>query len=185
MSTLAAIACGVVTQQGGLDRRQQQAWRAFLRMSEALRSRLEQQLQAGSGLSSADYTVLVVLYDAPGQRLRQHELGDLLQWEKSRLHHQLTRMCRRGYVERGPDPEQPASRAVYVALTPAGSQALLTAVPAHSREVRRLFVDQLSDDELEQLAALSTRIIRALGLPDLPGEPLTTPDQRLTTSGDV
>ncbi len=151
-----------MTHDGGLDDRQQRAWRSFYRMQEVLRGRLEQQLQATSGLSNADYTVLVVLYDAPGQRLRQYELGEVVEWEKSRLHHQLSRMCRRGLVERGPDPGAPRSRAVYVTLTPAGRQALLAAAPAHSREVRRLVIDQLTDHELDQLGALSTRILEAL-----------------------
>jgi hypothetical protein len=51
---------------------------------------------------------------------------------------------------------------VYITLTPAGRQALLAAAPAHSREVRRLVVDQLTDDELDQLGALSTRILDSL-----------------------
>jgi DNA-binding MarR family transcriptional regulator len=151
-----------MTHDGGLDDRQQRAWRSFYRMQEVLRGRLERQLQARSGLSNADYTVLVVLHDAPGQRLRQFELGEVVQWEKSRLHHQLTRMCQRGLVARGPDPRAPRSRAVYVTLTPAGRQALLAAAPAHSREVRRLVIDQLTDDELDQLGALATRILDAL-----------------------
>jgi DNA-binding MarR family transcriptional regulator len=154
---------------GGLNDRQQRAWRSFYRMQEVLRARLEQQLQATSGLSNADYTVLVVLHDTPGHRLRQFELGEVVQWEKSRLHHQLTRMCRRGLVERGPDPRAPRSRAMYVTLTPAGRHALLAAAPAHSREVRRLVIDRLSDEELDLLGALSTRILDALdagGLPD-------------------
>jgi DNA-binding MarR family transcriptional regulator len=159
-----------MTHEGGLDDRQQRAWRSFYRMQEVLRGRLEQQLQASSGLSNADYTVLVVLYDAPGQRLRQFELGEVVQWEKSRLHHQLTRMCRRGLVERGPNPRVPRSRAMYVTLTPAGRRALLAAAPAHSREVRRLLIDQLTDDELDQLGALSDRILDALDGDKLPDD---------------
>ena len=151
-----------MTHDGGLDDRQQRAWRSFYRMQEILRGRLERQLQASSGLSNADYTVLVVVHDAPGQRLRQFELGEVVQWEKSRLHHQLTRMCERGLVVRGPDPRAPESRARYVSLTEAGRQALLAAAPAHSREVRRLVIDQLTDAELDQLGALSTRILVAL-----------------------
>lgn len=151
-----------MTQEGGLDDRQQRAWRSFYRMQELLRGRLEQQLQESSGLSNADYTVLVVLYDTPGQRLRQFELAAVVQWEKSRLHHQLTRMCQRGLVERGPDPRAPGSRATYVTLTQAGRQALLAAAPAHAREVRRLVIDRLTDDELDRLGALSTRILVAL-----------------------
>jgi DNA-binding MarR family transcriptional regulator len=159
-----------MTHQGGLDDRQQRAWRSFYRMQEVLRGRLERQLQASSGLSNADYTVLVVLHDAPGQRLRQFELGEVVQWEKSRLHHQLTRMCQRGLVERGPDPRAPRSRAMYVALTPSGRQALLAAAPAHSREVRRLVIDQLTDDELDQLGAVSTRILDTLDADTLPDD---------------
>ena len=156
-----------MTHEGGLDGRQLRAWRTFYRMQELLRGRLEQQLQASSGLSNADYTVLVVLYDTPGHRLRQFELGEVVQWEKSRLHHQLTRMCQRGLVERGPDPLAPQSRARHVTLTPAGRQALLAAAPAHSREVRRLVIDQLTDDELDQLGTLSTRILAALDTDNL------------------
>jgi DNA-binding MarR family transcriptional regulator len=159
-----------MTHEGGLDDRQQRAWRSFYRMQEVLRGRLEQQLQASSGLSNADYTVLVVLYDAPGQRLRQFELAEVVQWEKSRLHHQLTRMCQRGLVERGPDPHAPRSRAMYVTLTTAGRQALLAAAPAHSREVRRLVIDRLTDDELDQLGALSIRILDALNTDELPDD---------------
>ena len=79
-----------------LNEREMSAWRTFYEMQEVLRSRLEQQLQADSGLSNADYTVLVALSEAAGGRLRVFELGRRLGWEKSRLHHQLTRMCRRG-----------------------------------------------------------------------------------------
>jgi DNA-binding MarR family transcriptional regulator len=157
-----------MTHEGGLDDRQLRAWRSFYRMQELLRGRLEQQLQASSGLSNADYTVLVVLYDTPEHRLRQFELGEVVQWEKSRLHHQLTRMCQRGLVQRGPDPHAPRSRAMYVSLTPTGRHALLAAAPAHSREVRRLVIDQLTDDELDQLGTLSTRILDALDADKLP-----------------
>ncbi|MYV43460.1 MarR family transcriptional regulator, partial [Streptomyces sp. SID1328] len=83
-------------------------------MQEVLRSRIEQQLQAGGGLSNADYTVLVALSEAPDGRLRAHQLSNELGWEKSRLHHQLTRMCKRGLVER----RSGGSRAMYAVLTP-------------------------------------------------------------------
>ena len=56
-------------EQTGLDERQLRAWQTFFQMQEHLRSRIEQQLQASSGLSLADYSVLSVLSEAPGRRL--------------------------------------------------------------------------------------------------------------------
>jgi DNA-binding MarR family transcriptional regulator len=59
---------------------------------------------------------------------------------------------------------------MYVSLTPTGRHALLAAAPAHSREVRRLVIDQLTDDELDQLGTLSTRILDALDADKLPDD---------------
>ena len=53
-----------------LSEREMDAWRTFYEMQEVLRGRLEQQLQDDSGLSNADYTVLVALSEAAGGRLR-------------------------------------------------------------------------------------------------------------------
>jgi hypothetical protein len=47
-------------------------------MQELLRTRIEQQLQAGSGLSYADYSVLAVLSEAPEGRLRPYELSRMM-----------------------------------------------------------------------------------------------------------
>ena len=89
------------------------SWRTFHEMQEVLRGRLEEQLLADSGLSNADYTVLVALSEADDGRLRIYELGRRLGWEKSRLHHQLTRMCKRGLVQR----HSGEGRAIHVAIT--------------------------------------------------------------------
>jgi hypothetical protein len=59
----------------GLTERELAAWRTSVRMLELLRGRLEQQLQADSGLSLADYAVLSVLSETPGRRMRLYELG--------------------------------------------------------------------------------------------------------------
>jgi DNA-binding MarR family transcriptional regulator len=141
-----------------LTQRQMDAWRAFYEMQEVLRGRLEQQLQADSGLSNADYTVLVALSEATGGRLRAYELGRLLGWEKSRLHHQLTRMCGRGLIQR----HSGDGRAVYAAITAAGRAALEAAVPHHTRQVRRLVIDRLTPQQVDQLADISRTILNGL-----------------------
>jgi DNA-binding MarR family transcriptional regulator len=134
------------------------AWRAFAEMQEVLFSRLEQHLQADSGLSNADYTILVALSDVREGRQRALELGQRLGWEKSRLHHQLTRMCGRGLVERQTDD----SRASYAALTLQGRAALKAAAPRHRRQVRDLVIDRITPEQLAQLGAISRIILDGL-----------------------
>lgn len=134
------------------------AWRAFMQMQELLRARIEQQLQADNGLSNADYTVLVALSEASDHRLRAYELSDALGWEKSRLHHHFSRMCRRGLVER----EQGDARAIHVTLTDMGLEALRSAAPGHTREVRHLVFDRLTKAQVRQLGTISTSLLDAL-----------------------
>jgi DNA-binding MarR family transcriptional regulator len=134
------------------------AWRTFFEMQEVLRGRLESQLQADSGLSNADYTVLVALSEAPDEGLRVVELGQRLGWEKSRLHHQLTRMSARGLVQR----QSRAGRAMFAAITPAGLSALKAAVPQHRQQVRRLVLDRLTPQQIDQLAGISRTILDGL-----------------------
>jgi DNA-binding MarR family transcriptional regulator len=134
------------------------AWRAFYDMQELLRARIEQQLQETSGLSSADYTVLALVSEAPGGRLRPYELAQAAGWEKSRLHHQLTRMSTRGLVCREPC----GSRGIHVVITARGLAALKEAVPGHAQEVRRLFTSGLTPEQLEQLADIATTILNRL-----------------------
>jgi DNA-binding MarR family transcriptional regulator len=137
-----------------------QAWHDFMQMHEVLQSRLEQQLQCASNLSHADFAVLVVLSEAPERRLRVFEMGQQMGWEKSRLHHQLTRMCQRGLVVREPDPDSP--RAIYAVLTDAGLAAITEAAPAHNQEVQRLFFDKISDEQVEQIGDISIRVLDGL-----------------------
>ena len=141
-----------------IDDRQMTVWRTFFEMQEVLRGRLEAQLQADSGLSNADYTVLVALSESPKDGLRAVDLGQRLCWEKSRLHHQLSRMTARGLVQRRNGP----GRSVFAQITRAGRSALQAAVPGHSREVRRLFLDRLTSRQIGQLGEISRKILDGL-----------------------
>ncbi|WP_217369649.1 MarR family winged helix-turn-helix transcriptional regulator [Nonomuraea antri] len=144
--------------QLGLTEHELRAWRTSFRMVELLRNRIEQQLQASSDLSNADYTVLALLSETPGRRLRAYELARVAGWEKSRMHHQLTRMERRGLVAR----ERCGSRGMDAVLTEEGLAALKKALPEHAEEVRRLFVDRLTREELDQFASLAAKILNGL-----------------------
>jgi DNA-binding MarR family transcriptional regulator len=142
-------------EEQGLNGRELRAWRAFTEMQGLLMARIEQQLQADSGMSTADYAVLALLSEAPDGRLRPYELARIAGWEKSRLHHQLTRMSTRGLITR----ERFGSRGMHAVITPQGFAKLKEAVPGHSQEVRRLFTGRLAPEQLDQFAGISATII--------------------------
>jgi DNA-binding MarR family transcriptional regulator len=140
-----------------LSAAQEQAWRSFLQLNARLATDLNRQLQTESGLSLADYDVLVQLTDTRDGRLRPYELQRLLHWEQSRLSHHLSRMQRRGLVERVECEED--GRGAYIAVTGEGRAAIRAAAPGHVRAVRRLFVDALTADELDTLGQLSAHLL--------------------------
>ncbi len=98
---------------------QQAAWDSFIRMQEKLIGRLSRRVQADSHMSAADYLVLAKLTEAGG-RMRLTDLAKLLEWEKSRMSHQVGRMTKRGLVAkeecaddgrgRSSSPPRPAAR---------------------------------------------------------------------------
>lgn len=139
---------------------EQHAWRSFVRLQDRLLGRLGREMQADSGLSSADYGVLVELTEVPEGRLRVLELARALEWEKSRMSHHLNRMAKRGLIAREDCPSD--ARGAFVAVTPAGREALAAAAPRHVEAVRRLFIDPLTPAELAMLAQISNRILDQL-----------------------
>src|SRR5438067_7398392 len=140
-----------------LDERQQQVWQAYLHMNQHLFAFLEQQLAREGGLSGSDYKVLVPLSEAPDGLLRARDLGIEIGWDRSRLSHHLSRMEKRGLVVREECAED--ARGLMVRLTKAGRQAIEEAAPGHVEAVRRYFFDQLSNDEIETMAAGFDRVL--------------------------
>ncbi|GAA2787387.1 MarR family winged helix-turn-helix transcriptional regulator [Saccharopolyspora taberi] len=143
-----------------LSPEEQQAWRVFIRLHQKLNAELARDLQVHSKLSGADYEILVALTDAPGGRQRFQELARTVEWEQSRLSHQIARMTRRDLVAREECAED--GRGAFVAITPAGREAIEAAAPRHVATVRRLVIDVLGPDDLATLARISSRILEQL-----------------------
>ena len=140
-----------------LDEREQRAWRGFVRMRTEVWGHLARQLSRNSGISESDFEVLVVVSEAPDHRIRARDLGRELGWERSRLSHQIARMERRGTVRRITCTSD--ARGFDVVLTPAGLEAITAAAPLHVNDVRTVFVDVLTRDELDALAAISEKVV--------------------------
>lgn len=150
-----------------LDAREQRAWRAFLDVRRDLLAELNRQLTRDAGLSGADYALLVPLSEAPDGRLRPRDLGRQVDWDRSRLSHQIRRMQERGLVVR--EECCTDGRGAFVVLTDHGREAIESAAPDHVRSVRRFFFDVLAPAEVETLISIYDRVLDRLhhqGSPD-------------------
>lgn len=142
-----------------LDDEQQAAWRGWLDVHAQLSARIGRELQAASGLSLSDYEILVALTDddVPDRSLRMFELGERLQWEKSRVSKQVSRMEARGLVERRHCADD--RRGAFVDLTEAGLAAIAAAAPGHVALVRELFFEGLSQEQVRALSAFTSGVL--------------------------
>lgn len=155
-----------MTQPRWLDEGEARAWRGYAQMHRRLDRVLGQLLMRDSGLSAADYALLVPLSEAPGQLLRARDLARGVDWEKSRLSHHLTRMQRRGLVERrGCETD---ARGAFIALTRVGRRAIEEAAPQHVDAVRENFIDLLTREELATLSEIAERVLERLEQVDAP-----------------
>jgi DNA-binding MarR family transcriptional regulator len=139
---------------------EQRVWRTYVRMSSLLPAQLNRQLQRDSGLTLPEYEVLVQLSEAPDHQLRPFQICEALNWEQSRLSHQLTRMQRRGLVAR--QECEADGRGAFVVLTPAGVDAIESAAPGHVAAVRRLIFDRLGGGQRDSFEQACSAILKAL-----------------------
>jgi DNA-binding MarR family transcriptional regulator len=152
------------TEPNWLDAREDRAWRAFMHAHHRLSVRLSQLLLQDAGLTPGDYEILAVLSEHPTGRMPAGELCALIQWEKSRLSHQVRHLQGQGLVAREPNPAD--GRSSMICLLPAGRRAIKDAAPEHVHNVRRYLIDLLSPAELDMFTALNERVLRRLA-----GEP--------------
>lgn len=143
-----------------LTDREFRAWKGFHRLRGLLVGHLARNLARETGLTEADYAILVEVSDAPGQRARARDLCHALGWERSRFSHQIARMEARGSVKRSPCVDD--ARGFDVELTAAGMDAIKAAAPIHLAEVRRCFIDVLTPEQLDVLGDIAETVTARL-----------------------
>jgi DNA-binding MarR family transcriptional regulator len=143
-----------------LEQHEQSAWRAYLDMNAKLTARLNREMQDQSGISIADFSVLVQLSEHVDGRMRVLELARGIGWEKSRLSHQLTRMQQRGLIGRSNCNED--RRGAFVVLTDQGRRTVEAAAPRHVESVRRYVFDALDTDQVASLGTISAKVVELL-----------------------
>jgi DNA-binding MarR family transcriptional regulator len=143
-------------QPNWLTEEEQQAWRATIQLSQLLQRQLDRELIV-HGLNVRDYGILVELSEAPEHRMRMTDLADATSQSRSRLSHQITRMEKRGLVQR--DDCEGDKRGTFAVLTKTGIDAIERVAPHHVESVRRHFIERLTPQQLEETRAAFQPIV--------------------------
>lgn len=140
---------GKMLSKGDLD-----VWHAFKQMGQTVMSGIERDLTEATGLTGSDFGVLSRLVDLGNGELRQQALADSMEWHKSRLSHQLTRMQGRDLVTRS----EAEPRVIIVSITALGRERLQLARPVHAASVRRWLLDPLSSQDKTTLLNIAAAL---------------------------
>ncbi|SEQ11734.1 MarR family winged helix-turn-helix transcriptional regulator [Microlunatus flavus] len=143
-----------------LDDEQRRAWLRLAAVMELLPAALNAQLERDEQLNHVDYYSLAMLSEAPDRTLRATELAAMTNATLPRLSRVVNRLADAGYVRREPCPGD--RRATNLVLTEAGWAKVVQAAPGHVRTVRALVVDALEPEQLDQLSAISARLLERL-----------------------
>jgi DNA-binding MarR family transcriptional regulator len=117
------------------------AWRGLREVHARVIHQLDIQMQAAHGLTLSQSEVLILLYDAPGQRMRMTELAEAVPLSRSACTRTADRLVTLGYVTRRAATDDRRGR--HAQLTDTGRQVITPARATHREGVRADFLDRL------------------------------------------
>jgi DNA-binding MarR family transcriptional regulator len=147
-----------------LSPEQLREWKSLMALLMTVPTSLDAQLKQDAGLNLFEYHILVELAEAPERARVLSELAAQTRGSLSRLSHAVSRLEAAGWVERRSCGG--AGRRTEALLTAAGWRKLQQAAPGHVREARRLVIDALTADQLEDLGEAARRIV-AMANPEI------------------
>ena len=139
---------------------QQQTWITLASVLMRLPVALDAQLQRDAGISHFEYQVISGLSMAPQRTMRMSELALFTEGSLPRLSQVVTRLEKRDWVRRTPDPTD--GRYALAMLTDDGWDKVVAAAPGHVEAVRRYVFDPLTKAQQKQLREIGRRIMRAV-----------------------
>jgi len=139
-----------------LSDREQAAWRGFLRTHARLWRELEAHLETEHGISLAAYDVLVLLDEAPGNRLRMSELADAVLMSSGGFTRLADRLCAEGLASRKRSAAD--GRGYELVLTEKGRERLELARQTHRSDIRARFLSLINKKEQQALGELWQRL---------------------------
>ena len=139
---------------------QRAAWANYQRMRVRLTEHMNRELAQKTGLSEADFEILSALIESPNDSVRALALRCGLEWEKSRLSHQLRRMEERGLITRLECAED--NRGAVIRVSEAGRKLANEAKVYYEQAVRECVVDVLTAEQLQELGIIAEAITHQL-----------------------
>ena len=117
------------------------AWRGFLEVHAFVIHQLDVQMQALHGLTLSQCEVLILVSDAPGQRMRMTELAENLLLSRSAGTRLVDRLETLGYVTTRAATDD--RRGLYAQLTDTGRHVITPARATYREAVHAAFLDRL------------------------------------------
>lgn len=132
-----------------------EGWGGFLRMHTILYQELDRRLVRGQQMPLSSYDVLLRLVRAP-EGLRMSELAKLVFMTTGGLTRLADRLERDGLIARTRSARD--LRGFQARITPEGRRAFKAANRQHLADVRELFLDHVSHEQLQALAEVWARL---------------------------
>jgi DNA-binding MarR family transcriptional regulator len=132
------------------------AWGGLLRVHTVLYRELERRLVKSSGMPISTYDVLLRLAWAESSGLRMSELATQLLMTTGGLTRLVDRLEGDGLLTRTRTAHD--LRGYEARITPAGRKALRSANKRHLADIRELFLDHVTEEQLEVLAEVWRRV---------------------------
>jgi DNA-binding MarR family transcriptional regulator len=138
-----------------------EAWRSYLQSHASILRVLDAELVAEHGMTARDYEVLLYLAQAPDRKLPMSALSERTMLTRSGITRLVDGLVAGGLIERVSCESD--ARISYAQLTDAGYDKLRSAGDTHIASIRRMFLEHFSDEEVEMLATLLSRLPGASG----------------------
>lgn len=132
------------------------AWRSYLQSHASIMRVLDADLVAEHGMTTRDYEVLLYLAQAPDRKMAMSALAEQTMLTRSGITRLIDGLVTSGLIERVACARD--ARVSYAHLTDAGYEKLRGAGCAHVQSINRLFLEHFTPEEVEQLAALLSRL---------------------------
>ena len=149
-----------MTEPRWLNADERRAWLAILSINTLLPAALDSQLHSAGKVSLFDYNVMAMLSEAEGHFLPMSELAARTSSSLSRLSHVVSKLEKRGWLERRPHPRD--ARVTTAHLSDDGMATLVSLAPGHVEAVRTKFLDALTDRDVNDLARIGENIVARL-----------------------